>query len=42
MNVVVINMLGVIVARWVGSTNILLININQFSEEVAIGLYDEF
>ena len=40
-NIVAINMLGNIVARWIGKSKIHLTNINQFSEEIVIAIYDE-
>jgi ribosomal protein L21 len=41
-NLVVINMVGRIVARWVGSSEIVLLSVNQFPDEIVIGLIDEF
>jgi hypothetical protein len=35
-------MIGRVVARWAGSSEIVLLNMNQFSEEIVIGLIDEF
>lgn len=41
-NLVAINQLGRIVARWAGSSEIIHLNLNHFSEEVVVGMIDEF
>jgi hypothetical protein len=35
-------MLGRVVARWNGSSEIILLNVNQFSDDITIGFTDEF